>query len=70
MSGETHSDPSKNWLIFFFICFFLTVFGIGLWAKLFYNANAPVPKASGGHGGMILPADGEYAPHANIWRLS
>lgn len=70
MSGETHSDTSKNWLIFFFICFFFTVLGIGLWARFFYDVNAPEPEAVGGHGGMILPVDGEYAPHANIWRLS
>lgn len=66
-SSEHHSDSSHNWLIFFMVCFWL-IMAIGIWAIFSYNCNAPEPKPSGGgHGGMILPMDGEYAPHARVW---
>lgn len=65
MSDATHKDPSQGWLIFFMVCFVLVVFGIGLVARFTYDANAPEPKGpSGGGHGMILPQDGDYAPHA------
>lgn len=64
MSGEAHDDLSLNWLKFFFVCFVLVILGIGLTAVFTYNVNAPEPKPSGGgHGGMLLPQDGQYAPH-------
>jgi hypothetical protein len=63
MSDATHSDVSLKWLSFFFVCFILVIVGIGLTALCTYNVNAPEPKPSGGHGGMILPQDGQYAPH-------
>jgi hypothetical protein len=54
-STENQSDPSRNWLIFFVICFWL-VMGIGIWAVFCYNCNAPESKpGGGGHAGMILP---------------
>ena len=67
MSAETHNDPSRRWLTFFFVCFTLTVFAIGVWACFCYKADAPDAPASGGHGGMILPSDGQWAPHAIVW---
>lgn len=69
-STEQHNDSSHNWLIFFMVCFWI-IMAIGVWAIFSYNCNAPEQKPSGGgHGGMILPMDGEYAPHANLWRIS
>lgn len=57
MAEKTHSDVSRNWLVFFFVCF-VVVMGIGLVAIFTYNANAPVVKpAAGEHGSMILPQD-------------
>jgi hypothetical protein len=57
MSAPTHNDPSKAWLIFFFVCFTLTVGMIGLWAALAYKVDdGAAPAPAGGHGhGMILP---------------
>jgi len=52
--AETHNDPSMKWLIFFFVCFGLSVFAIGVIALFTYKCNAPEAPASGGHG-MILP---------------
>jgi hypothetical protein len=58
-----HKDPSSNWLIFFFVCFGLTVFAIGVFAMFTYDANAPEPtQEGGGHHGM-LPREGDYARH-------
>lgn len=66
MSDGTHSDISLKWLTFFFVCFIL-IWTISLIAIFTYNANAPEPKPSGGgHGGMILPQDGQYAPHVAL----
>ncbi len=70
MSSTEHSDASHKWLIFFFVCFAL-IMAIGMWAICCYNVNAPEPKpGGGGHGGMILPQDGEYAPHARVWPVA
>ena len=70
MAEASHSDSSISWLTFFFVCFVL-VMSIGAFAIVFYDANAPEPKpGGGGHGGMILPANKEYAPHARIWPLA
>jgi hypothetical protein len=56
MSAPTHSDPSQKWLIFFFVCFTLTVGMIGLWAAVSYRVDDSVPAPAGGGGhGMILP---------------
>lgn len=49
MSAPEHKDPNKAWLIFFFVCFIGVVVGIGVWAKLCYDANAPEAPVSGGH---------------------
>lgn len=51
MSDAPHHDTSRGWLIFFFICFALTVLSIGVFAMFTYNANAPEPTTvqSGGH---------------------
>ena len=70
MSEAKHEDASMKWLIFFLVVFTLTVFGIGFTAIFTYNANPPEPATqSGGHGSMILPQDGEYAPHARVFRI-
>ncbi len=63
MGAATHKDPSRNWLIFFFICFGLVVFAIGVFAAFTYNVNAPEVAPSGGHG-MILPQDLRHQPYA------
>lgn len=64
MSAEKHGDLSLKWLTFFFVCFMM-VMAIGLVAIATHNTNAPEPEPSsgGGHGSMILPGDGDYAPH-------
>ena len=67
MTSATHEDASMLWLKIFLVCFVLSVFGIGVWACFFYKVDAPEAPAAGGHGGMILPSDGEWAPHARIW---
>lgn len=70
MSEEAHSDSSSRWLTFFFICFVI-VQAIGAFAIFTYNVNAPEAEpGKGGHGGMILPIDGEYAPHARVWPVA
>lgn len=56
MSDSEHQDPSTGWLTFFFVCFAITVLGLGLYALyagMTEDKNAPVEPA-GGHG-MILP---------------
>ena len=51
MSAETHKDPSKGWLILFFVCFIISVFGIGLWQMCtHYNPDAAEAPVAGGHG--------------------
>ncbi|MBZ0187571.1 MAG: hypothetical protein K8F91_15090 [Candidatus Obscuribacterales bacterium] len=50
MSDSENHDSSHKWLIFFFVCFAMTVFGIGVWACFCYNPNeAPSEGAGGGH---------------------
>lgn len=66
----THKDPSKNWLIFFFICFTCTVVAIGLWAQFCYHVDDVDKPAGGGSHGWLSPQDGEYAPHANTSRTA
>jgi hypothetical protein len=63
MSEAGHSDPSKKWLLFFFVCFGMTVFAIGVFAMFTYKVDAPDAPASGGHG-MLLP---EQQPQAHHW---
>ncbi len=48
MSQHTQ-DTSLGWIKFFFICFFLVVFGIGIYAAFNYKANPPVQTQSSGH---------------------
>lgn len=62
--SEKHNDPSQKWLTFFFVCFGLTVLAIGVFALFTYKVDAPDAAVSGGHGGMLLQQDGDYAPHA------
>jgi hypothetical protein len=63
MSAEKHSDASAKWLFFFFVCFAIVLLGIVIFfARDVNTQQAPAP--GGGHGGMILPQDGDYAPHA------
>lgn len=63
--SEAHSDTATKWLAFFFVCFAIAIFGIGLWAAFNYNVqDAQKPPGGGGGHGMILPMDGDYAPHA------
>lgn len=60
---------NKFFLVFFFCCFVI-VMTIGTVAIFTYDANAPEPAPSGGaHGGMILPVDGQYAPHVGLIRM-
>lgn len=57
MSSSEHHDPSRTWLTFFFVCFAMSVFGIGLYALYAHSTQDPnaVPaEPSGGHG-MLLP---------------
>ncbi|HEY9717687.1 MAG TPA: hypothetical protein V6C69_09475 [Trichormus sp.] len=49
MSAPTHKDPSKGWLIFFFVCFTMSVVAIGVYAKFCYNVDAPEAAVTGGH---------------------
>jgi hypothetical protein len=65
MSGEKHADPSSKWLFFFFVCFGIVMLGIVLFFARDINTQPAVAPGSGGHGGMILPIDGEYAPHVH-----
>ena len=56
-----HQDPSSKWLTFFFVCFGMTVFAIGVFALFTYHVDAPEGAAEAGHHGMSLPQD---VPHA------
>ena len=60
MSAPTHKDPSQTWLIFFFVCFTVTVGAIGLWACFSYKVDDGAAAPPAGHHGMILP---EQIPH-------
>jgi hypothetical protein len=53
-SAQKHSDPAHNWLIFFFVCFTMTVGAIGFWAFTSYHVddmqmNMPVPATGEAH---------------------
>jgi len=64
VEGAHHKDPSAKWLIFFFVCFGLTVLSIGVFALFTYKVDAPEPgqdAGGGGHHGMRLPLTGDYA---------
>lgn len=50
MSAPGHRDPAQGWLIFFFVCFAMVVFGIGVFAKFTYDVDAPEVTTSGGGG--------------------
>jgi len=63
MAEHAHNDTSKNWLIFFFVVFTMTVGAIGLWAAIAYHVDDTNPPPAGGHG-MISP---EQIPHATKW---
>ncbi|MBX9666216.1 MAG: hypothetical protein K2X93_01300 [Candidatus Obscuribacterales bacterium] len=68
---SAHSDTSQKWLIFFFVCFGMSVFGIGIWACFCYNvaeAQKPPGGAGGGHG-MITPMDQEHLRSVPQWRI-
>ena len=54
MTEAEHNDSSLKWLTFFFVCFVMVMVGIGGFAILNYNVNAPEPAPSGGgHHGML-----------------
>ncbi len=41
MTETAHKDPSKGWLVLFFVAFIITVFGIGVWQLVtHYNPDA------------------------------
>ena len=68
MSDSEHQDSSHNWLTFFFVCFAITVLGIGLFGiYITTNASDEEGKAepSGGHG-MILQDEMKSLPHFKI----
>jgi hypothetical protein len=65
-----HKDPSFRWLIFFFVCFALVMIGIVVFFARDINNESEVKVAPGGHGSMILPMDGQYAPHVQISRTT
>lgn len=68
MSHADGFDWNKFFLVLFFFCFII-VMSVGAVAIFTYNANAPQPSSGGGaHGGMLLPQDGQYAPHVKLWR--
>lgn len=48
-NSKEHHDTSKGWIKLFFVCFFLVVFGIGIFAAFTYNANPPVTTQPAGH---------------------
>jgi hypothetical protein len=50
MSAQAHKDPSKAWLILFFVCFLLSIVGIGVWQLATgYNPDQPDAAVTGGH---------------------
>ncbi len=65
MAEANEFDWNRFFLVFFFICF-VGVMTVGAFAIFTYDANAPEKAPSGGHGGMLLPQDGQYAPHVAI----
>ncbi len=66
MSEVAHSNTSAKWLAFFFVCFSIAIFGIGLWALFFYDVKeaqkSPAEQAGGGGGhSMRLPLESDYS---------
>ncbi len=51
MTETADKDPSKGWLVLFFVAFIITVFGIGVWQLVtHYNPDArPVAPVEAGH---------------------
>jgi hypothetical protein len=50
MSAPKHQDPSQGWLILFFVCFAISVFGIGVWQLVIhYNPDAAEAPVEAGH---------------------
>jgi hypothetical protein len=54
MSGSAHSNTSQQWLIFFFVCFGMSVLAIGVWAAFNNQVGGDGyvhsgPATSGGH---------------------
>jgi len=50
MTETAHKDPSKGWLVLFFVAFIITVFGIGVWQLVtHYNPDAAVAPVEAGH---------------------
>jgi len=49
MSAPKHKDPSKGWLIFFFVCFTSSVVAIGVYNCFNYKVDAPEAPVAGGH---------------------
>ncbi|HEY9758509.1 MAG TPA: hypothetical protein V6C97_25310 [Oculatellaceae cyanobacterium] len=62
-----HKDPSSKWLVFFFVCFGMVVFAIGVFAAFTYNANAPEAAPEGGHHGMVMP---QNVPHSQLAKIA
>ena len=62
MSESEHHDSSHNWLTFFFVCFAITVLGIGLYAAWASQQPKPAEEPSGGHG-MIIPEQMKKLPY-------
>ncbi len=50
MVEPTHKDPSQGWLILFFVCFIVSVFGIGVWQLAFHYDPDAVQDAPAAHG--------------------
>ncbi|MBX3072314.1 hypothetical protein KF707_04620 [Candidatus Obscuribacterales bacterium] len=47
-----HSNTSQQWLIFFFVCFAMSVFAIGVWAAFNYDVHkATLPPGASSSGG-------------------
>jgi uncharacterized membrane protein len=52
MTASEHQDPSKRWLIFFFVCFALVLIGIVVFfARDINNEPEVKPAAGSAHGG-------------------
>lgn len=55
MSESAHSNTSQQWLIFFFVCFAMSVFAIGVWAAfnptISLDQGGYIRTGTGGGGG-------------------
>jgi hypothetical protein len=56
MAESEHKDSSRSWLIFFFVCFALTLIGIVVFFARDINKESQ-PASTGSHSSMILPSD-------------